>query len=296
LSNKKYFVLGLLLLLIISAFYFISRSQKHSSNTSEQNYLIAKHIRWRYKVENTTQNELNDVQIKLHTPLAITASQKLDSLTLPEGFSTTVDEYGNNIATLAINSLNPYQVKHLDMRANLLLALSAQDISQSDPQAFLTSTRKIEADHPEIKKLANRLADQKKLTTVKNYYQWVADNLEFSGHVSEDLGALYALEKKSGDSTEYAYLLAALCRANNIPARVIAGYVYAEDAVLRNTAMHNWVEIYIENKWQIADPLKRRFMQKADEYLAFRVVEDTSEFSNSHALISAPDGVSISSR
>jgi len=50
-----------------------------------------------------------------------------------------------------------------------------------------------------------------------------------------------------GDCTEHAMLLAALCRARKIPARVAIGLVYysADQAY----AYHMWTEVWIEDRW-----------------------------------------------
>ncbi|MEX0936671.1 MAG: transglutaminase domain-containing protein [Pirellulales bacterium] len=54
-------------------------------------------------------------------------------------------------------------------------------------------------------------------------------------------------ESRSGDCTEHAVLLAALLRANDIPARVAIGLVYvpAEEGFL----YHMWNEAWIEDRW-----------------------------------------------
>lgn len=48
------------------------------------------------------------------------------------------------------------------------------------------------------------------------------------------------------------YLSMALARANGIPARGIAGYVYGGNAVLHPEDNHNWAEFYLDNKRLLA--------------------------------------------
>lgn len=58
--------------------------------------------------------------------------------------------------------------------------------------------------------------------------------------------AAEAAKSKEGDCTEHAVLLAALCRAKRIPARVAVGLVYTN----RDTfEYHMWVEAYIDGRW-----------------------------------------------
>jgi hypothetical protein len=51
----------------------------------------------------------------------------------------------------------------------------------------------------------------------------------------------------SGDCTEHACLLAALCRARQIPSRVAVGLMY----VPRDSAFggHMWTEVYVRGRW-----------------------------------------------
>lgn len=50
-----------------------------------------------------------------------------------------------------------------------------------------------------------------------------------------------------GDCTEHAVLLAAVCRARGLPARVATGLVYS--TVHRGFAYHMWTEVWIEDRW-----------------------------------------------
>ena len=59
---------------------------------------------------------------------------------------------------------------------------------------------------------------------------------------------------KKGDCTEYADLFVAVCRAKNIPARVITGISVQSD---NTKAKHNWAEVYLkEYGWVPFDPSK----------------------------------------
>jgi transglutaminase-like putative cysteine protease len=54
-------------------------------------------------------------------------------------------------------------------------------------------------------------------------------------------------QSHTGDCTEHAVLLAALCRARGIPARVAIGLVYYERS--RGFAYHMWTEAWIADRW-----------------------------------------------
>ena len=58
-------------------------------------------------------------------------------------------------------------------------------------------------------------------------------------------------ESGEGDCTEYAVLLAALCRARGIPARVAIGLVYVSAA--QGFAYHMWNEVWVDGRWMPLD-------------------------------------------
>lgn len=72
--------------------------------------------------------------------------------------------------------------------------------------------------------------------------------VDFSGHYS----ARAAWERRSGDCTEDAVLLAALARAAGIPTRVVSGLAYSRDRYhgARNAFIpHAWVVAYVDGAW-----------------------------------------------
>src|SRR5512143_2902328 len=90
--------------------------------------------------------------------------------------------------------------------------------------------------------------------TAGKIFHWVAENLHYAGCLPKNRGALYALKNRQGDCSEFAYLFAACCRANGIPARALGGYVCTEDRILNPADYHNRAEFHVNGVWQIADP------------------------------------------
>jgi transglutaminase/protease-like cytokinesis protein 3 len=66
---------------------------------------------------------------------------------------------------------------------------------------------------------------------------------------------------REGDCTEYAVLLAALARAEQIPTRVVTGMVYADRYAgsSRVFVPHAWVQSWINGRWQSFDAALRHF-------------------------------------
>jgi hypothetical protein len=65
--------------------------------------------------------------------------------------------------------------------------------------------------------------------------------------------AAEAAKSREGDCTEHAVLLAAMCRAKKIPARVAVGLVYTgqqtKEGFVPEFAYHMWVEAYFDGRW-----------------------------------------------
>ena len=61
--------------------------------------------------------------------------------------------------------------------------------------------------------------------------------------------AAEVIQTGRGDCTEHAMLLAALCRAAGIPARVAVGLVYHD----RRFLFHMWTEVYVGKRWTPID-------------------------------------------
>ncbi len=123
----------------------------------------------------------------------------------------------------------------------------------TDQELYLINERYLEKDSPSIITEASKLTGRNQLETVRNIYNYVLKTLSYGGFNPGQIGAERALQKKSGDCTEYSDLMTALCRSKDIPARVVDGYItnYGND-----TPKHNWVEVYFpEYGWVPFDPL-----------------------------------------
>ncbi|MBW2031294.1 MAG: transglutaminase domain-containing protein [Deltaproteobacteria bacterium] len=137
--------------------------------------------------------------------------------------------------------------------------------------SYLAPVKYIESHNPEIIRLARRLKAPDAARTARNIFEWVSQNIRYTGYTGRPRGALYALSRRKGDCTELMYLFAALCRAEGIPARCVGGYICTQDTVLRPQDYHNWAEFYLGGTWQISDPLNGVFMEGGSNYIAMRI-------------------------
>lgn len=109
---------------------------------------------------------------------------------------------------------------------------------------FLKSEKYIEKDHQEIQQIAGSIEGQTEEAIVKNIYNYVVERLDYTKHGRGEWGALKALQEEKGDCSEYSDLFAALCRAKNIPARVVTGCTIRLDS---DSPKHNWAEVYLQD-------------------------------------------------
>ncbi|MFB0555718.1 MAG: transglutaminase family protein [Phycisphaerae bacterium] len=141
------------------------------------------------------------------------------------------------------------------LRYDLLTAREKREqdlFEDAELEYFLKQERHIEKDDRQIQRIAESIEGQTEVGIVKNIYNYVIDNLEYTLHGKKDWGAIKALQRKKGDCTEYADLFVAICRAKNIPARVVTGYTVRFDA---DSSKHNWAEVYLQKYgWVPFDP------------------------------------------
>ncbi|MCA9199631.1 MAG: transglutaminase domain-containing protein [Planctomycetales bacterium] len=84
--------------------------------------------------------------------------------------------------------------------------------------------------------------------------QLVFDTVDEKNFSTAFATAAEVARSKSGDCTEHAVLLAALCRTKNVPARVALGLIYVP--ATQEFAYHMWTEVYVQSTWAPLDATK----------------------------------------
>lgn len=111
----------------------------------------------------------------------------------------------------------------------------------------------IESDNAEIKTLAQEVLKQPGFdpgtgwTVARMVEKFVHDYLTQKNYSQAFSSAAEVARTREGDCTEHAVLVAALCRALGIPARVAYGLVYVESE--QAFAFHMWDEVWAVNRW-----------------------------------------------
>ncbi len=111
------------------------------------------------------------------------------------------------------------------------------------------STAMIQSDDARIVRMAAEVApretDPWRLACELERY--VKRTVQLKNYSTAMATAAEVAESLEGDCTEHAMLLAALCRARQIPARVAIGLVYHPPA--QGFAYHMWTEVWIRDRW-----------------------------------------------
>lgn len=115
----------------------------------------------------------------------------------------------------------------------------------------------LQSDDPRIKAIAEpvakqRISDADKMEMLRKITSYTISRVDFVGYYS----AVEALERRAGDCTETAVLLAALGRAAGIPTLVADGLVYSQERYhgASNVFMpHSWTIAWVDGKWRSFD-------------------------------------------
>lgn len=125
--------------------------------------------------------------------------------------------------------------------------------AKEDLAEFLASNGWIQSDDPRIVSTAREVvggaADP--WEKVVRLERWVDRNMTNRDFSIGFATAGEVIQTRQGDCTEHAVLLAALCRAVGVPARVAMGLVYLEGT--GEFGYHMWTEVNVGGRWYAAD-------------------------------------------
>ncbi len=131
----------------------------------------------------------------------------------------------------------------------------------SSEPSFLAAARQptpwLEADHPRLRAFASpigamKVSEARKMELLRAKARPIIATVDFAGHFT----ALQAMQRRRGDCTESAVLLAALGRAIGIPTKVVNGLVFSRSYYhgVSNVFMpHSWTLAYVDGQWKSFD-------------------------------------------
>lgn len=121
--------------------------------------------------------------------------------------------------------------------------------SQEPTAADLAANNLIQSDDEQIRKLASSAAGEATEPAAIAYRleAFVHQYVQIRSFSQALASAAEVARSREGDCTEHAVLLAALCRAREIPARVAIGLVYS--TAIQGFAYHMWNEVWLNDRW-----------------------------------------------
>ena len=228
-------------------------------------------INYSLTIRNTSSYLVQNSKVLIFSPVAKTSHQRVVELDASENFSELTDLYGNKVLSFSL-SLPPYGTRVLSVAAKVQFTVIPEKLSLASREMYLVEEKYIEINSPLLDDIVKELEAQTSKVTPLVIQNWIIENIREIGYLKEDRGALYAAKERKGDCTEHSYLFIALARKVGIPARLIGGFVQADNKKIRADDYHNWVEFYNSGAWQIADPHGDSFMQNQSKYVAFRII------------------------
>lgn len=240
-------------------------------------YAIPRHIRYGFTLTNTSNKLLEKAEFWTYAPVKRTPSQLTVSIEASHPYALVEDSSGNQVLYFVFDHIPPFSRKTITIKAKLMLANTPNPEKVPNIGNYLKAETYMEIQDAGIAELAGKLNSEDTHQTTENIFNWVAGHITYAGFSENERGARYALKNKKGDCTEFMYLFAALCRACQIPARCIGGYVSDKNTILKANEYHNWAEFYANGTWHVADPSEKVFMEHQDHYIAMRILKDTEE-------------------
>ncbi len=130
-----------------------------------------------------------------------------------------------------------------------LLPVNSAHVIVKPVKADVEPNNLIQSDDEQIVRMANQVATDltKPWDIARTMERYVREQIQVKDFSHAFATAAEVAETLEGDCTEHAVLLAALCRARGIPARVAMGLVYY--AQERGFAYHMWNEVWVHDRW-----------------------------------------------
>ena len=175
------------------------------------------------------------------------------------------DEFGNMYAYYSVAGMLPNEKLCVKIERKMktssfvtdepILARSNGSVTDEN-RIYIEPQERIESDEKEIIDKSNEITaglstDYRKASAI---FEFVNTQMVYANDTSNaNKGALSALKSMKGVCEEFATLYVALCRAQEIPSRVVAGYKY--DASAKTLVDHAWAEIYLDDYgWVPVEP------------------------------------------
>ena len=170
------------------------------------------------------------VRYRIHVPDEVS----VDVFTTTEGQAVKVADDGNT-ADVTVSALRP--------------TTPGTGASTPPPATSVTSSALIQSDDSEVMRHAQQVrpAGDDPWDLAVAIERYVYESVREKNFSTALASAATVARNLSGDCTEHAVLTAAICRARQLPARVLIGLVYVESE--QAFVFHMWNEVWIDGHW-----------------------------------------------
>ncbi|HOW56729.1 MAG TPA: transglutaminase-like domain-containing protein [Smithellaceae bacterium] len=217
-------------------------------------------------------------------------AQERKNLTDERGNNTIVATWnrvpGKIDATVTFDAKNVIGLKLIETTAGF--PLTGVPYAMAD---YLKATEQVQADNPEIRRLALRLTNGVKtqFDAVQRIVSWVVDHVRYvNPPVQYD--ALYSFHSGKGNCQNYSHLSAALLRSVGIPVRIVNGVtlnqpfsINWEKGILTfkmGQGRHSWIEVWFPDQgWMPYDPQNMQLFV-SNRFVRIEVGVDNNETKN----------------
>jgi len=239
---------------------FVSQQSRDRQRAPKRVFPQSRIVEFELSYDFSVQGETRKIDFTALVPKSIPGRQNILNVSYSPKPSRIFDENGNRYARFVFDKPGRQEKVKISVKAELFrydLFTARKNRRQNAAVAeeyrdFLRHEKYIEKDHRRIQEIAEGIEGETEIDLVKNIYDYVLDNMEYSILGKKDWGAVKAIQLGKGDCTEYSDLFVALCRAKNIPARVESGYTVGFSP---KTTRHNWAEVYLQDYgWVPFDP------------------------------------------
>jgi transglutaminase-like putative cysteine protease len=192
----------------------------------------------------------------------------------PKDYQPVVDEYGNPYAEFDFSRQPAGTTQLVTIDYRVAVNELTYDLSSCQGNLIDDFTRPeihIESANPQIVSLAGTISKGKSTLCqqVRADYDYVGNTLVYTPN-GANWGAQAALGPMGADCTEYTSLLAALSRAQGIPARYFEGLLVLNEGTNAIAKIeHAWPDVYLPGVgWTAMDPTLGRIPVNRDTYFA----------------------------
>ncbi len=200
----------------------------------------------------TGRQTIVEESLSISQPLAV--NSYTDPQTQSRGFSVRALQGALSIQYSAIVDLMHFEADPASLNELAPTAMPGHVLPYLYPSRYCQSDRLIAFTGQQFGGLPTGYS---RVQAIRN---WVFNSVRFQGNTSNsNTSAIDTLIERVGVCRDFAHLMIALCRAANIPARMVSGMDYGADPALGPPDFHAYVEVFLadaagDGRWYLFDP------------------------------------------